>query len=780
MVVDLLAGLNPQQYEAVTTVEGPILVLAGPGSGKTGVLTRRVAYLIREANVRPYELMAVTFTNKAAREMQHRIEGFLGEPLRGLQIGTFHSTCARILRIEHEATPYNQDYVIYDTDDQLSAVGQALSELNIDPKKYTPRRVLNAISNAKNEVITPRDFTPSDYFGEIVERVYGRYQSLLIDSNAMDFDDLLMQMVLLLRENEVIREKYQKRFPFVMVDEFQDTNTVQYELVQLMGAPQNNIFVVGDEDQSIYAFRGADFRNVLRFRQDYPAAKIVLLEQNYRSTQTVLDVARAVIDKNSNRTRKALFTTGAKGEPVTVKEAYDEQYEAQYIMESIEALMKKKKYKYSDFAIMYRTNAQSRAIEAACRNYGIPYHLVGGVGFYQRREIKDLLAYLRVINNPDDKISFARIVNVPKRGIGDKTVLSFSAWASSENLSYSQALEKLVEGTASTLPARVRSALSGFALQILKWRSMIETGQMRQLLDTITSEIGYNMYLFEISDNDEQARERAENIQELRGLMSRYDDENVSLSEFLQEQQLMTDEDRSSETESSDKVTLLTLHAAKGLEYPVVFIAGLEEGLLPHQRAFEEADGLEEERRLFYVGITRAKERLFVTFAHRRALYGSYGDLSNKSAFLFDIPQELLSSDSSISYESNDAAYKRMTTWDSKPNGLNRLQEDLRAQKAQDELNRLAADLREQSKPKGHISDEGIRSKIVPFPGAAAGGDPLKYRAGMRVKHPAFGEGKVVMSKRKDGAEIVTVAFDDRRYGVKDLDTEFAQMTILK
>lgn len=780
MVSDLLAGLNPQQYEAVTSVEGPVLVLAGPGSGKTGVLTRRVAYLIREARVRPYELMAVTFTNKAAREMQHRIEGFLGESLRGLQIGTFHSTCARILRIEHESTPYKQDYVIYDTDDQLSAIGQALNELNIDPKKFTPRRILSAISTAKNEVIRPRDYTPRDYFGEIVERVYPRYQSMLVDSNAMDFDDLLMQMVLLLRENEVVREKYQRRFPYVMVDEFQDTNTVQYELVQLMGAPQNNIFVVGDEDQSIYAFRGADFRNVLRFRQDFPAAKVILLEQNYRSTQVVLDVARAIIDKNSNRTRKALFTTGAKGEAVTVKEAYDEQYEAQFIMESIETLMKKKKYNYSDFAVMYRTNAQSRALEAACRNYSVPYHLVGGVGFYQRREVKDILAYFRVINNPDDKISFARIVNVPKRGIGDKTVLSFSAWASSENLSYREAIEKLADGTATSLQARVRSALSGFALQIIRWRSMIETGRLRELFDTITSEIGYNMYLFEISDSDEQARERAENLQELKGLLSRADDEGKPLSEWLQDQQLMTDEDRVTEDETADRITMLTLHAAKGLEYPVVFITGLEEGLLPHQRAFEEEDGLEEERRLFYVGITRAKERLFVTYAHRRALYGSYGDLSKKSAFLFDIPQDLLSADSSISYESSETAYKQMTTWDSKPaaSAQSRLQQDLRAQREKEELKRLADDLR--GKPKGHISDEVIRSKIVPFPGGTAGGDPLKYRAGMIVKHSAFGQGKVVMSKRKDGAEIVTVAFEDKRYGLKDLDAEFAQMTIIK
>lgn len=695
MTTDLLAGLNQPQTEAVTAGEGAVLVLAGPGSGKTGVLTRRVAYLIREMQVNPYNLMAVTFTNKAASEMRHRIQNYLGETVRGLQVGTFHSTCARILRIESDFTPYNQDYVIYDTDDQRSAVATAMGELDIDTKKFPPRRVLGAISHAKNEMILPQNYVGQDYFTEIVSRVYRRYQEILLDSNAMDFDDLLLQVVLMLRDHDIIREKYQKRFPFVLVDEFQDTNTVQYHLVQMFGMPQNNIFVVGDEDQSIYAFRGADYRNVMRFRQDYPDAKVILLEQNYRSTQIVLDAARAVIDKNVNRTRKELFTSRQGGAPITIKEGYNDQYRSEFIMETIEKLMDTDDYNFSDFAVMYRTNAQSRSIETACRNYGVPYHLVGGVGFYQRREIRDLMAYLRVINNPDDKISFARIVNVPKRGIGKKTLNDFIGWAAREGIGYGEALQKLVAGEKTSLSGRVSKLFTQFGEKLLKWRNNLEAGKLAELLDDILSDIGYNLYLYDISDTDDQATDRGENIQELRGLMLRYDEDELSLSEFLQDQQLMTDEDRTEE-DDSETITLLTLHAAKGLEYPVVFITGLEEGLLPHQRAFEDADGLEEERRLFYVGITRAMDRLYLTYTFKRTMYG-YSEPRDKSSFLFDIPHELLSPDSNTK-GSVDSNFQQMTMWE-------------RDQSAG--LSRLARDL--EQKKTGHVSNEKVRGKIIVF-----------------------------------------------------------------
>ncbi|MGB7341043.1 MAG: UvrD-helicase domain-containing protein, partial [Phototrophicaceae bacterium] len=743
MTLDLLSGLNPQQYEAVTTVEGPVLVLAGPGSGKTGVLTRRVAHLISDIGVAPYQIMAVTFTNKAAAEMRHRVSGFLGERVRGLQIGTFHSTCARLLRIEADYIPYNQDYAIYDTDDQKTAVTQAMSALDIDTKRHSPRAVLSAISAAKNDMILPENYVAQDYITEIVSRVYPKYQETLLRNNAMDFDDLLVQMVVLLKDNQGIREKYQQRYPFVMVDEFQDTNTVQYQLVQLFAMPQNNIFVVGDEDQSIYAFRGADFRNVLRFSTDYPTAKVILLEQNYRSTQVILDTARAVIDKNHNRTPKALFTDRAGGDLITVKEAYDDTYEAQFIMEEIDKLTRAG-YSYGDIAIMYRTNAQSRALEAASRNYNVPYHLVGGISFYQRREIKDMLAYLRIVNNPEDSVSFERVMKMQK-GIGKKSLESFFEWLIVDDVPMMDAMSMLANGEKTPLSGRVTNLFGAFAGLFMKWREMVAEGELVRLYDTIRVDIDYTSHMHSYSEGDDQFNERLENITELRGLLSSYDEEALSLSEFLQDQLLMTDEDRVAESDddTSDQVTMMTLHAAKGLEFPVVFITGLEEELLPHRRAYEEPDGIEEERRLFYVGITRAKDKLYISYAFRRALFGGYSDMSEKSGFLFDIPHEVMTDDSSLRGAPNETSYSRATTWErQKPDGLSR----------------LARDLQNQKTDKGHISDEGIRGKIIPFPGGVAGSDPLKFKTGMQVHHAAFGVGTVIDSNRVDGKEIVDVA----------------------
>lgn len=764
MINELLHGLNEEQHAAVTAGEGPVLVLAGPGSGKTGVLTRRVAYLIKEMNVQPWHIMAVTFTNKAASEMKHRIYGFLGERVPGLQVGTFHATCARILRIEHGYTNYNQDYVIYDSDDQLSAIRQAMDTLNISHKKFNPRRVLSAISHAKNELIQPQNYVGQDYFTEVVSRIYPRYQEILVDSNAMDFDDLLLQTVFLFQNTPAVREQYQQRYPFILVDEFQDTNMVQYRLVQLLGKPQDNVFAVGDEDQSIYAFRGADYRNVQRFMEDYPQAEIVLLEQNYRSTQIVLDTARAVIDHNSNRTPKRLFTERTDGELISVHEAYNDTYEADYIMESIHHLLETEGYHFSDIAIMYRTNAQSRALETACRTHGVPYHLVGGIGFYQRREIRDMIAYLRVIQNPDDRVSFSRIINVPKRGIGKKSVQDFHNWCLQANMSYGAALEELVQNKPNPLSKRSATLFRGFAEQVNSWRGHLSEGKLVELFDAILSDTGYNLYLSDISDTEDQANDRRENIQELRGFIATYDEDELSLAEFLQDQQLMTDEDRSDE--ESEQITLLTLHAAKGLEFPVVFITGLEDGLLPHARSFDDPDGLEEERRLFYVGITRAKDRLFLTYAFRRSLYGGYNaDAQVISNFLFDIPEELIDTKAtSLGAKSQNQRYQKMTTWSSsrQDSGLNRLKNDLEKSK--------------QAEPKE--SNKKIRKKVIPFPGSQPE-KALKYRSGMQIFHPSFGKGTVIESQRLGESEIVTVAFAEKKYGIKKLDAEFADMTIL-
>lgn len=761
---ELLEGLNPQQHAAVTAGNGPVLVLAGPGSGKTGVLTRRVAYLIRAMDVKPWHIMAVTFTNKAAAEMKSRIYRFLGEPVPGLQIGTFHATCAKILRIENQYTPYGQDYVIYDSDDQKSVVKTCLETLNIDAKKFNPRRIQNAISNAKNEMILPDEYVAQDYFGEMVKRVYPLYQKTLLSSNAMDFDDLLLNMVLVLRDHADLRTKYQERYPFVLVDEFQDTNTVQYQLVSLFAMPQNNVFVVGDEDQSIYAFRGADYRNVSRFRNDHPSAQVVLLEQNYRSTQVVLDVARAVIDRNHNRTPKALFTDRQGGDPVVVHEAYDDDYEARFVMETIEDLRRREGYDYTDFAIMYRTNAQSRALEDVAVRMSIPYALIGGVSFYGRREVRDLLAYLRLIQNPDDRVSLERIINTPKRGIGKKSVQDFQNWAAQQGIGYGEALERIMAGDADGLSGRIVTNFAKFGTMLQGWRELAKPGDLAHLLDTIRSDTGYTMYIHNISDTPHQAADREDNIGQLRGLLAIGDDDERTLGDWLQEKSLETDTDLTDT--SGDKVTMLTLHAAKGLEYPVIFITGVEDGLIPHSRAFDEPDGLEEERRLFYVGLTRAEDRLFITHAFKRVVYGGYSDARERSLFLADLPPEHLHMEggNSLSQQTEQMKYRRMTSWDGKRTGLDRLKQDLRGQR--------------DNTTEGHVSKEDVRGKIIPFPGGNVSNDPLVYKSGMKVSHPVFGAGTVITSERVDQDEQVTVAFLDKRYGIKKISAEYANLTI--
>jgi DNA helicase II / ATP-dependent DNA helicase PcrA len=746
---DLIKVLNDQQREAVTAPLGPTLILAGPGSGKTRVLTHRIAYLIREVGIPASGIMAVTFTNKAAGEMRNRIEQLLGDRLRGLQIGTFHATCARMLRREGDHTPFGSDYVIYDTDDQLSVIKQAIGELNIDPKKYSPRGILGKISGAKNELIQPDDFQALDYREEIAQRVYQRYQSILLDNNALDFDDLLMQTVLLLRENDEVLEKHRRLLEAVLVDEFQDTNTAQYELVQLLGRPRNNVFVVGDEDQGIYAFRGADYRNVYHFREDFPDAKVILLEQNYRSTQNVLDVARAVIDKNPNRTPKALFTDKDGGEKIILRELHDERMEAEFIMKEIDALRRDQGHTWSNFAVMYRTNAQSRAIEDAFIRQNIPYRLIGGVGFYKRREIRDLLAYLRVINSSTDRVSFTRIINVPRRGIGRKSLADFQQWALEKfDNDYDAALKRLLAGADVRLSARVSRLFAKFGEDLQRWRDIAATGDLHTMFDTMTSDLGYNLYLHDISDTEEQAMERGENVQELRGLVAQAQADDMSLAEFLAEQSLVSDVDTLAD--DADSVTLLTLHAAKGLEYPVVFLTGLEEGLLPHNRSLDEIENIAEERRLMYVGITRAQERLYLTHVFRRTLYGR-SEASVSSRFLDDVPSSLIDGISTmLGSDREQQRFAAETTWDSPVFGKSKSEER-----------------------------EKVRSKIISFSEAKeraeanATGESSRFVANMRVKHAKFGEGVVIGSKGIGTEEQVTVKFDNKTYPIKTLMADF-------
>lgn len=753
-MTDLLAGLNEPQRRAVTAGTGPVLVLAGPGSGKTRVLTHRLAYLHREMGISPYNMLAVTFTNKAAGEMKARAEQLLGGRLPGTMLGTFHAVCARILRRECDHIAYGDNYHIYDTDDQLAVVKMALSELNIDPKRYTPRRVLGKISDAKNELVSASDYVAVDYFTEIVGRVYQRYQAILLDNNAMDFDDLLMNMVLLLREDDAVRTRHQERIAFLMVDEFQDTNTAQYELVRLLAGTRQNVFVVGDEDQGIYAFRGADYRNVLRFREDYPAAEQILLEQNYRSTQTVIEAARAVIDRNRNRTRKALFTERGAGDQIIVHEAYDETAEARYIVDEIDRLARKHRLNYSHFAVMYRTNAQSRALESEFVRASTPHRIVGGVGFYKRREIKDLLAYLRVVDNADDRVSFERVVNVPRRGIGEKSLYDFQAWANTDCDGANDALSRLAAGEDSPLSRRVHKLFAEFAVSWRRWRDLATEGRIMDCLDAIIDDTGYRAHLQAISDNDAQAIDRNENVDELRGLVINAEVDGVSLSEFLTDQSLVSDVDELAA--DADAVTLMTLHAAKGLEFPVVFIAGLEEGLLPHSRSLGDPESLEEERRLMYVGLTRAENHLFLTYVFRRSMWGG-SEVQMPSRFLEDIPIALIGGDIPPHLLKQKARrhVESATRWDA------------------DEPATPRKDRAPKENAPRSANSEKLRRKIVPFPGNQD--DATTFKRDDKVQHPVFGDGQVLESKSQGGVELVTVLFKNRAHGIKEIDGDLLQ-----
>ncbi|MCS7282181.1 MAG: UvrD-helicase domain-containing protein [Anaerolineae bacterium] len=634
-MTDLLKDLNPQQQKAVTVSDGPVLVLAGPGSGKTRVLTYRVAYLVLERGIPPWRVMAVTFTNKAAQEMGERLQRLLGHARAAdLTLGTFHATCARILRREGEAIGIPSNYVIYDTDDQMAVVRQALKDLDIDEKRFAPTSIHSIISRAKNELIPPEAFQPASYLEEVARRVYERYQHLLRANAALDFDDLLMETVRLFRERPDILARYQERYLHILVDEFQDTNMAQYVLLRQLAGRHRNLFVVADEDQSIYRWRGADYRNIFRLREDYPDLATVLLEQNYRSTQTILDAANAVIARNPHRTPKRLFTHRGRGPKIVVHEAYDPEEEAQFVVDTIAELVLKGEAQPGDCAVMYRINAQSRALEEAFIRAGLPYRLVGATRFYARREIKDLVAYLRVVHNPHDSASLFRILNVPPRGIGPQTVRLLEDAARIREVSLWQMIEDVAHGSpAPSLPARIRTALVAFHRAVCAWREASASLTVASLMDRIILDTAYEAYL---RDGTEEGEDRWENVQELRSVAAQYPE--ATLADFLALVALVSDVDNL--TESVNAPVLLTLHSAKGLEFPVVFIVGLEEGMLPHTRSLDDPEALAEERRLFYVGITRAKDRLFLTYSFRRARWGEYGP-NAPSRFLEDIPESL-------------------------------------------------------------------------------------------------------------------------------------------
>jgi DNA helicase-2/ATP-dependent DNA helicase PcrA len=643
--MDILTTLNPAQREAVESIKGPVLILAGPGSGKTRVITHRVAYLVRVCGVSPQHIMAVTFTNKAAREMKERLGQLLGQMAEALTLGTFHAICARILRHEGGAVGLDSHFVIYDDDDQLRLMKQTMEELNLDAKQYIPQAIRSAISAAKSRLVSPENYGQwvGSYFEEIVQRVYQRYEQLLRQGAAVDFDDLLMKTVQLFHDHPKILHRYQSKHVHILVDEFQDTNIAQYELMKQLAGKYRNLCVVGDPDQSIYSWRFADLRNILSFERDYPEAKVVFLEQNYRSTRTILEVASDVISTNVLRKPKKLWTENEEGAPITVVESYSAEEEAQSVVNEIEKLIGQHQIFLKDCAVMYRVNAQSRALEETFLRYGVPYKLVGGTRFYQRQEIKDIIAYIRVIHNPQDNISLARIINVPGRGIGQKTISMLQSWARDHDTSLFEALRQVSRNATGgevrqSLSARIVQALAGFDALVIKLTDRSREPSLSGLLDEILERTGYRAYIL----GKEDGEERWENVVELRSVASEYDAlaSEDALTTFLEKVSLVSDIDELDE--KADAVTLITLHQAKGLEFPAVFIVGLEEGMLPHRKSFDDPAQMEEERRLCYVGITRAKKHLYLLRSYRRNLFG--GSTANPpSRFLRDISPHLIS-----------------------------------------------------------------------------------------------------------------------------------------
>jgi DNA helicase II / ATP-dependent DNA helicase PcrA len=839
----ILSRLNPEQQRAITTTEGPVLILAGAGSGKTRVLAHRVAYLVGVRGVRPWQILAVTFTNKAAAELRARITGLVGEEAgREVAMGTFHAMCARVLRRDGAAIGLDPHFVVYDSADQQALMKQILKDEDLPIiGEYKPASILGSVSRAKNEMLDA-DFLAANartHREREIARLFGRYQARLRASNALDFDDLLLEAVRLFNDAPSVLERYQSRWRYLHVDEYQDTNRPQYLWVKGLAAAHHNLCVVGDDDQSIYSWRGADIRNIMDFEGDYPDAAVVKLEQNYRSTQLILDAAHAVVTHNSSRKDKKLWTDNAGGSKIQRFEAYNEEEEAEWIARQIEELTggrssiltrradeEAEHWERGDIAVMYRTNAQSRAIEEALLRYGIRYQLVGGTRFYQRREVKDALAYLRILRNDSDQVSFERILNVPARSIGEKSLDELRVEAAggrtivpegaadpvAPEQTYWGAVLAAADGRIEALGPRARTALSGFAVLVSRLRTRIGVLSLPELLDAVLEESGYRAML---ADGSEEGEERWANLLELRSVTTRYEDlsPDDALDRFLEEAALVADQD--SYEVGADAVTLITLHAAKGLEFPVVFIGGLEEGVFPHSRSLDDQKQLEEERRLAYVGITRAKRRLFLSHAARRATWGQ-GGLSVPSRFLFEIPAELMAGprleradefNDDIGDVDPDIVFgRRLGSRFGTPirpgGGAYRSGSGPAGGPRAGETFKPTRDLG----ARRDAYDSGARSGSLQVPGGAQSGtsrglgprpsDPARrsaphpapasrpripgerqYRDGDRVRHPRLGDGIVVSSKLTRADEEVTVAFSNGG-GVKTLLASMANLEL--
>lgn len=718
----LLDSLNEQQRAAVCHGDGPLLILAGAGSGKTRVLTHRLAYLVQRRNVSPWNILAVTFTNKAANEMRQRAQSLVSQLPRDAWVGTFHSLCARILRRHGALIGIDPSFSISDDADQLALIKQCLKQLNLDDKQYPPRSVLSAIGRAKDELVDPRTFAevavgPQQ---EVTAQVYRLYQDKLALAHSLDFDDLIMRTVELLRESPEALQHYRQQFTHILIDEYQDINAAQYTLVRVLAEPERNVFAVGDDDQSIYAFRGANVSIILGFSTYYPEARVVKLEQNYRSTKTILDASWHVVKENRNRHDKRLWTQRGPGDPIYVYEAMDERDEAAYVASRV-AAGRANGMRLSDFAVLYRVNAQSRAIEEEFGRRGLPYRVVAGLRFYDRREVKDIIAYLRVISNPSDSVSLQRIINVPARGIGETTMARLAEYASSHGVSLYQALAEA--DAIEAVSRKIRHALAQFHATIEELRREAASITVSQLLLHTLEKSGYVSALR--AEGTGEAETRLQNLQEMLTVTQGFeaDSPDRSLSAFLEHISLMSDVD-TYDPDANDAVTLMTLHAAKGLEFPEVFLVGMDDGLLPFSRSLDQEDQLEEERRLCYVGMTRAMHRLHLIRAHTRTLFGSQF-ICQESRFLASLPRGILR------LRGTGASGQRTAE-----------QEPASAQAAQ------------------------LRSPSLP-PG---------IRDGSRVRHPSFGEGRIVATTSSGADTFVTVIFDDAAVGMKRLSLQYAKL----
>jgi DNA helicase-2/ATP-dependent DNA helicase PcrA len=769
---DILKGLNDKQYEAVVTTEGPCLVIAGAGSGKTKVLTHKIAYLIGEKQVKPWNILAITFTNKAANEMKERIENLVGDVAAEIWMGTFHSICVRILRRFIDRIGFDSSFIIFDTSDQRTLVKTCIKSIGLDDKMFTDRSVLSEISNAKNEMLEPEQYTVranGDFRKEKIALVYEMYQKRLKENNAIDFDDIINYTIKILMENPDILEYYSDKFKYVLVDEYQDTNKAQFTLVTLLASKNGNITVVGDNDQGIYSFRGADISNILNFERDFPGTKIIKLEQNYRCTGNILKAANAVIKNNEVTYKKELWTENEVGKLPTVYSANNEYDEGTYIAQQIEHLRREEYYKYSDFAILYRMNTQSRAIEEILRRESIPYKIIGGLKFYERKEIKDIISYLRLIQNPSDNLSLKRIINEPKRGIGKTSLDKIEELSNNTGVP----MYEIIKNAEQYGLNRVFLNSREFVNAIEELRTKKDDIKISDLIKETLKKSGYTQALE--NENTIEAENRIENLDEFLTVAIEFEDESADnkLSDFLEGITLSSDIDNMEETEET--VTLMTLHSAKGLEFPVVFLVGMEEGIFPGYKSIGEPKELEEERRLCYVGITRAKEYLFLTCSKQRTIFGSTS-CNQVSRFLREIPSDLLDGyDKALGekQESNNVFgdSKYSWTYGSKDNG------NIKTYKIDKHEPAVAA-------ASSNLNNNGFMFRTAESflnnltkKSTGANVDLSKYKAGVKIYHKKFGEG-IISNVEPEGDDLkVDINFD--KVGHKRLMAKFANLEII-